>query len=143
MSPWLIIAGVAALGASYVGGRMDGQKIEQSGQLRAERAAAKVRVELQGKNDQSGTASAERETQRQGDVREIYRETEKIIERPVYSARCIDADGVRLLERAAALGNGEGVTAPAGGAGEAAPAAHDGARGTSGQPVPLVPAGAL
>lgn len=143
MSPWLILAGVGALGASYVGGRMDGQKIEQAGQVRAERAAAKVRIELQGRIDASGTASAERETQRQSDVREIYRETEKIVERPVYAARCIDADGVRLLERAAALANGASIAPPAGGSGEAAAAAQDGSGRTGGQPVPLVPTGAL
>ncbi|MDX3883620.1 MAG: hypothetical protein QHC65_04300 [Sphingomonas sp.] len=143
MSPWIILGGVAALGAAYAGGRMDGRKIEQAGELRAERAAEKARRDMQGRIDASATASAAREVQRQTDVREIHRETEKIVERPVYAAACVDADGVRLLERAAAIANGERIAAPAGGPGEAADAAQGDGRRAAGQPVPLVPAGAL
>lgn len=57
-----------------------------------------------------------RETTRQTIVREIYRDVPSIITRPVYSNTCLDADGVRLLDRATDAANGAtGASAPDGG----------------------------
>lgn len=46
-------------------------------------------------------------------VKEIYREVPTVIDRPVYRNICIDADGVRLADRARDAANGADRTAPA------------------------------
>jgi len=102
-----VILGVAALGGAYVEGRMDGAHIEQSAQARADKAAQRVRDELQGQIDQSAGQHQADENQRQQSVREIDHEKETIVERPVYSNVCVDADGLSLLQRAAANANGQ------------------------------------
>jgi outer membrane murein-binding lipoprotein Lpp len=103
-----MILGVAALGGCYVAGRMDGARIEQSAEFKAEQAAQKVRDQLQGQIDQSATQHQQAENDRQQGVREIDHEKETIVERPVYTNICIDSAGVGLLQRAAALANGQG-----------------------------------
>jgi hypothetical protein len=83
-----------------------------------------LRQQTQGRIDTSAQAHQAREYARQTTVRDIYHESEKIIDRPVYGAACIDADGVRLLDRAAATANGQREPDPAGPAAQpsAAPA---------------------
>lgn len=142
MNPWLILGGVLAIAGAYAGGRMDGRSIAQAGELKAERAAAQERARVQGEIERAAEASGTIEVGRQQDVREIYRETETIVERPVYAARCVDADGVRLLERAAAVADGAGGSAAAGDAAGGAGADRVGG-GAGRAPVPLVPAAAL
>lgn len=51
-------------------------------------------------------AAARIEAQRRSTMREIIREATTIIERPVYRADCIDADGLRLINRAVEAANG-------------------------------------
>lgn len=119
MIAWWKIAGpLVALVLAYGAGRMDGSRIEQGAQLRADRAADKERVKWQGEIEASAVAAEAQEHNRQSDVREIYRETQKIIERPVYSTICLDADGVRLLDVATDNANGKRLPAPV----DAAPA---------------------
>lgn len=101
-----VILGVAALGGAYFEGRMDGKHIEQSAQARADQAAQKVRDQLQGQIDASTQQGQATENGRQAGVREIDHEKETIVERPVYLTQCVDADGVRLLQKAAANANG-------------------------------------
>jgi hypothetical protein len=108
----LIMAAALAACASGVGGFAYGTGVgrnaEIASQRRADQAAAKVRDELQGQIDADAIASQSKEYARQQSVREINNETIKIIEKPVYRNVCIDADGVRLLDRAQALANGDG-----------------------------------
>ncbi len=110
----LAMAGALAACATGIGGYFHGVRVgiaqEQAAQHRADAAAAKVRAELQGQIDRSATAFQTAENTRQSSVREIYHESQKIIERPVYSAVCVDADGLGLLDRAAAIANGDGLT---------------------------------
>ncbi|MFT3967098.1 MAG: hypothetical protein QM690_14555 [Sphingobium sp.] len=113
------MAAVAGVGGFAYGTRV-GTVMEQAAQKRADDAAEKVRQQLQAQIDASATQHQSAEYARQEQVREIYRETNTITERPIYSSICVDADGVRLLDRAAAVANGEPVAAPAGGTGEAA-----------------------
>jgi hypothetical protein len=116
------LAGALAACLAGIGGYVHGTRVgvtqEQAAQARADAAADKARAELQGKIDAVGTAHQESEYGRQVEVREITRESQQIIERPVYRDVCIDADGVGLLDRAAAVANGTAsVQPPAGDAG--------------------------
>ena len=87
---------------------------EQASQQRADDARETERKKLQGKLDASSEAAQVKEYARQGSVREIYHESQKVIERPVYSSVCVDADGVGLLDRAAATANSEDLWGIAG-----------------------------
>lgn len=119
LNPYTMLGGalavILALGGAYIGGRMDGARIAAGSELKAEQAAAKERDRLQGEIDGSAERHAGAEVQRQEKVREIYHETERVVDRPVYRNVCVDADGVRLLDRAADLANSAGVVKPAGG----------------------------
>jgi hypothetical protein len=50
--------------------------------------------------------------QRQTKHQEILRERTQIIDRPIYRNRCIDADGLRILDAIAANAHGESPAAP-------------------------------
>ncbi len=114
----LVLAAALAACGSGIGGFFYGTSVgrdaEQASQRRADAAAAKVRDDLQKKIDAAATAAQSAEYQRQESVREIHNETLKIIEKPVYRNMCVDADGVRLLDHAAAIANGENRAAPLG-----------------------------
>lgn len=126
----LALAGALAACLAGVGGYVHGTRVgvaqEQAAQVRVDAAENKARAELQGQIDAVGTSHQESEYGRQVEVREITRESQKIIERPVYRDVCIDADGVGLLDRAAAVANAaSGVWSPAGDAGGAAAGSTD------------------
>jgi GAF domain-containing protein len=103
--------------AGYAYGVSVGADREQAATKRAEAARAAQRAELQRQIDAATQRAQVAELTRQTSVREIRHESEKIIERPVYSAVCIDADGVRLLDRAAATANIDDRAASAGSTG--------------------------
>ena len=123
----VVLAGALAACVTGIGGFAYGVHIgtaqEQAAQKRAEDAADAERRKLQGQIDASAERHQSAEYARQANVREIYHESEKVIDRPVYRNVCVDADGVRLLDRAADVANAESVGQPAG----AAPAATQGA----------------
>lgn len=124
----VLIAALAAC-ASGAGGFFYGTSVgaaqEQASQKRADDAREAERKKLQSQIDASSEAAQGMEYARQGSVREIYHESQKIIERPVYRNICVDADGVRLLDRAAATANGENLSPAAGPATAAAEGAAD------------------
>ncbi|HEX7873044.1 MAG TPA: hypothetical protein VF475_09045 [Sphingobium sp.] len=105
-----VAAALGLLIAAFFFGRHVGTTEEEARYLRDEKkAAAKVEatiVDAQAQDAVSAAADVHRETI----VREITREVPKIIDRPVYRNVCIDADGVRLIERAVATANGGGAT---------------------------------
>lgn len=80
---------------------------EQAAQKRADDARQAERAKLQRQMDASSKAAQAKETARQGVVREIYHDSQKIIDRPVYRTVCVDAAGVGLLDRAAASANSD------------------------------------
>lgn len=126
----LALAGALAACLAGIGGYVHGTRVgvaqEQAAQARADAAAAAERTRVQGQIDAVGTAHQESEYGRQVEVREITRESQKIIERPVYRDVCIDTDGVGLLDRAAAVANGAASVQPsAGSTGGAAAGAAD------------------
>lgn len=120
----LAMAAALAACASGVGGFAYGTSVgrnaEVAAQRRADAAAKKVRDELQGRIDAAAIAAQSKEYERQQSVREIHNETVKIIDRPIYRNLCIDADGVRLLDRAQETANGQSGTPPVGTAAAAA-----------------------
>lgn len=120
----IALAGALASCVAGIGGFFYGTHIgaaqEQAAQKRANDAAEAVRAKLQGQIDASTERSQAAEYTRQANVREIYHESQKVVERPVYRNVCVDADGVSLLDRAADVANGAGVAGTAGGAGAAA-----------------------
>lgn len=120
----LALAGALAACVAGIGGFFYGTRVgvaqEQAAQNRADDKAEAVRQQLQGQIDGSSERHQSAEYTRQANVREIYHEAQQVIERPVYRNVCVDADGVGLLDRAAATANTEGVGAPVGAAAEAA-----------------------
>lgn len=123
----LALAGALAACLAGIGGFAYGTRMgvaqEQAAQKRADDAADAEREKLQGQIDTGAQAHQSAEYARQAQVREIYHETQKVIERSVYRNVCVDADGVGLLDRAADVSNGKGLAGPAG----AAPGAAAGA----------------
>lgn len=120
----LALAGALASCVAGIGGFFYGTHIgaaqEQAAQKRADDAAEAERQKLQGQIDASAEAHQSAEYTRQASVREIYHESQKIVERPIYHNVCIDAAGVGLLDRAAQVANGQGEPRPAGTASDAA-----------------------
>lgn len=107
----LLLAAALAACAAGMGGFIYGTGVgvsqEQAAQERADDAREVERQKLQSQIDASTQRAQTAEYARQGNVREIYRESQKIVDRPVYRNVCIDADGVGLLDRAAATANSE------------------------------------
>ncbi|KZE16238.1 hypothetical protein [Sphingomonas hankookensis] len=127
LRPYLAIVGavvaVALLAAAYIAGRRDGRAIADGKQAAVEKAVKAERDKREALVAASEAAGAAKETDRQEKVREIYRETNTITERPVYRNLCVDADGVRLVERATAIANGNDPGASPVTPGDPAPAA--------------------
>ena len=125
----LAMAAALAACAAGIGGFFYGTSIgvaqEQATQKRADDAREAERRKLQSKLDASSEAAQVKEYARQGRVREIYHESQKVIERPVYRSVCVDADGVGLLDRAAATANSEDIWGIAGDTRPIAPGAAD------------------
>ncbi|MFC4256678.1 hypothetical protein GRI97_15865 [Altererythrobacter xixiisoli] len=119
----LLIAALLVIGsalAGYLRGFDAGRDHEQSALAKARAEHEREQRALQAKIDAATARYQSAEYARQGNVREIYRESQSIVERPVYRNVCIDADGVSLLDRAAAAANGENIPGTAGTAPEAA-----------------------
>ncbi len=108
-----ILGGVALLGVAgsvggYFFGRSDGAAIEQAAQARADRAVEAERKRREGEVVQGETAGQAAEVERSTQTKEVYREIERVIPGdPVYVDRCITGDGVRQLDRAVGIANGE------------------------------------
>lgn len=127
LRPYLALIGavvaVALLAAAYIAGRRDGRAIADGKQAAVEKAVKAERDKRETAVAATEAAGATKETDRQEKVREIYRETNIVTERPVYRNVCVDADGVRLVERATAIANGDYPGASPVPAGDPAPAA--------------------
>jgi hypothetical protein len=108
------LAACAAGIGCFVYGISIGVAQEQASQKRADDARDAERKKLQGQLDASSEAAQGQEYARQGSVREIYHESQKVIERPIFRSKCVDADGVGLLDRAAATANSEDLWGVAG-----------------------------
>ena len=124
----LVIGVLLALaGAFFYGQRVGRARCESAYAQKANAARAE-----QAKRDSAAqvqdTAGAAANVERETIVREITREVPKIVDRPVYRNVCVDADGVRLIERAVDAANGTPSGRSDGGAGAVQPATGDGKR---------------
>lgn len=112
------IAALAAIIGAYfygVGVGVDRQRSRDLAAMqKAEQAMRKASAAFAAIDQTHAAADVARETT----IREIIREVPQIVDRPVYRSACVDADGLRLLERAVASANGNGAGGPDGGAGE-------------------------
>lgn len=124
MKAWLYLGGAIGalllLAGVYWFGRGDGQAIERDKQAAAARAIAEERARREERVDQVGAGATQAEAVRSTSMTEVRHEIERITERPVYRNVCIDADGVRALDHAAAAANGENPGIGSAGAAEAA-----------------------
>ena len=123
LTRWAIGAaiGLGALMSAFFYGVGVGKAQVRSEALAALQRGLAAVQKVQGHIEQLQTRAAELEQQRQEKVREIYRDVPTVISKPIYRTVCVDADGVGLLDRAAAAANG-GADRPgaAGDAGDAA-----------------------
>lgn len=120
----LLCACLCAIGGFFYG-VATGKAGEQAARQQLADVHAHQVASLQQRIDSQARQAQAAEYARQHNVRTIYHESQKIIERPLYRAICIDADGVGLLDRAAATANGAGAGKPVGVAGAAAIGAAD------------------
>lgn len=132
----LLLAVVAGFGG-YSHGLGVGRDRAEAEQRKAVDRANAERDRLRTQIENAALLHLQADQQRQTINREIVRESSQIVERPVYRTQCVDADGVRLLDRAAAAANGHSG-APAGaatGAAQGAPVGGGNDRGAvPGQP---------
>jgi hypothetical protein len=107
--------GLAALslaaGAYFMGDSAGANRVIARDAKAARSITAKAQ-KIQAQADQVQDGLAAIEGQRRDIVREIYREVPKIIDRPVYRNICVDADGLRLIDRATDAANGRGGPRP-------------------------------
>lgn len=137
MNPYVMLrgalGGLLLLIGTYFYGRNDGAQIEIAKQAAVERAVEKQRLKNEAGVDDGNVAGQAAEGVRSSDTKEIYREVQRIVDRPVYRNVCVDADGVRSLQRAAAISNGESPGQPDGDTpadpGPAIPRGRDAGRG--------------
>ena len=108
------LGGLLLLIGTYFYGRNDGAQIQIAKYTAVADAVAKERAKHEAVVDDGNTAGQGQETARATASKEVYREIQTIVDRPVYRAGCVDADGVRALDRAAAIANGEDPRQPAG-----------------------------
>lgn len=105
----LALAGAVALigshGLVYFKGRAAGAASVQAKYAVAIAKAQDAMRKAQGAMDRVAETGARAALAQQQETRNIYHETMRIIERPVYRAVCVDADGVGLLDRAAGNAN--------------------------------------
>lgn len=120
-NPYVVLGGVGVLLAATTGAFFEGKHVANGEAAQSNLTqltnALNDRDAKQRTINQLETAAKQRENDRQSTVREIYHEQSTIVERPVYKNVCVDADGVRLLDRAqtAAAGDaGDRLGQPAG-----------------------------
>lgn len=96
---------LALIGAFFYGQRVGTQRCEAA-HMKAAAAAQEKREKQIVTAQAADTKAAEADAQRETIVRKITREVPKVIDRPVYRNVCVDADGVRLIERSVEAANG-------------------------------------
>jgi hypothetical protein len=115
-NPYVALGGVLAFIAAVTGAFFEGKHVEAGEvakqQLNQLVKALDDRDAKQKQIDALEQQAAVKEQQRQVEVRNVYTEIPKIIDRPVYHNQCVDDDGVRLLDRARAAASGNAGSDP-------------------------------
>lgn len=114
--PWMLVGGCALASAAFMGGTYTGRALCQNGYFKAEQKAEVKRDAIVAAAQSQDQLAADHEAVRQSVVREIVREVPKLVDRPVYRNVCVDADGVRILQRAVDAANGGQTLSGAAGA---------------------------
>jgi hypothetical protein len=135
---YLIMGGALLFLASNIGsyfyGVVAGRDHVRAAMVKPLKRAAEQLHRAQGRIGEARLVIAREESERRQTAREIYVEIPKIIAAdPVYRNRCVNDDGVRLLDRAADNANGRHTGGSAAGSGGAAEAAADGRPDGQGQ----------
>jgi hypothetical protein len=112
-----------AIGGSYLKGRSDGRAVVNAQAVRAMKKATDELNRRRAVIDSLNTRIAAAQTAQSTETREIFHESVKIIDRPVFRAVCGDADAARLFDRARANANtgiaGQPAFTPAGASSDA------------------------
>lgn len=115
-NPYALLGGLGLIIAATTGAFFEGKHVaEGEAATQTSKDLAKAIQDGQAKQHRIDELEGERtawENIRQSAVREIYHDTSKIIERPIYQNECIDADGVKLLDRAQSVASGHNPTDP-------------------------------
>ena len=96
------IVGVALLSTGFYGGWRVKSALIAERDLAIKEASAEFKEAYQTFESDIAFTLDEKLKNLKSNERVVYRETQKIIERPIYSNECLDADGLRLIERARA-----------------------------------------
>lgn len=102
-----VVVAIAAVLGAYAFGRHDGKSNEVASQSRASAAASSASASAQRIISDLTASAAVAEQDRQQTVKEIHYAKERIIERPVYRNVCVDADGLRIIQAATDVANGQ------------------------------------
>jgi hypothetical protein len=109
-NPYMLLGGAGLILAATTGAFFEGKHVAAGEAAQAQdRALTAAIADGKAKGKRINELEAERqnlENLRASAVREIYHDTSKIIERPVYQNVCIDSDGVKLLDRAQSIASG-------------------------------------
>ena len=118
------IAALALLAGAYLFGRSDGAALERDKAASIARVVEAERAARENAIDKLAAAAAKQRAARETTIREIHRDYERVVQGdPVVVNVCVPADGVQLLDRAAAAANGADSGGAAARAGEGAAAA--------------------
>lgn len=117
--------GLLALIGAFFYGRSTGIDHERAKYAKAMAKAAVALDKSRRAIDRVSGQLQEARNAQDNDFRVIQREVPTIISRPVYRNRCVDADGVSLLDRAVAAANRGLASAPVGGAGAVSDASEE------------------
>lgn len=128
-NPYAALGGVGLFIAATTGAFFEGKHVAQGEAAREKLGqlvqALNERDAKQKQIDQLEKAATQREQDRQVEVRNVYTEIPKLIDRPVYRNVCVDGDGVRLLDRAQAAAGGHAGLNPGAPVGQASGSAGD------------------
>lgn len=115
-NPYMLLGGAGLILVATTGAFFEGKHVA-AGEFAQGQSTALAKAIQDGKDKGQKINELETERQnlenlRQSAVREIYHDTSKIIERPIYRNECIDADGVGVLDRSQALASGHIASDP-------------------------------
>ena len=100
LTNWKMILSGLALGAAFVAGWVVKGAFDDSAELAAQKARETLIKELRENEAHIANILERKLEELRANEKVIERERIKIIDRPVYHNECLDADGLRLIERA-------------------------------------------
>ena len=102
LANWKMILSGLALAAAFVAGWVVKGAFDDSAELAAQKARTALIEELRQNEEHIANILEQRLKDLRANEKTIIREREKLVNRDVYHNECLDADGLRLIERARA-----------------------------------------